>query len=80
METEEAAETAIKELNGREVKGRPMKVGSVFNFHFSVFNVLCSVFSVIGQMVSLHSSVFSVIGQMVSLQSSAFGVDHFVQS
>ncbi|XP_023338475.1 RNA-binding protein lark-like isoform X2 [Eurytemora carolleeae] len=26
METEEAAETAIKELNGREVKGRPMKV------------------------------------------------------
>lgn len=39
METEEAAETAIKELNGREVKGRPMKVGSVFS-------VLCSVFSV----------------------------------
>ena len=36
METEEAAETAIKELNGREVKGRPMKVGSVFS-------VLCSV-------------------------------------
>ena len=31
METEEAAETAIKELNGREVKGRPMKVGSVFS-------------------------------------------------
>ena len=29
METEEAAETAIKELNGREVKGRPMKVGLV---------------------------------------------------
>ena len=41
METEEAAETAIKELNGREVKGRPMKVGSVLNVHSLVTSVQC---------------------------------------
>ena len=40
METEEAAETAIKELNGREVKGRPMKVGSVLNVHSLVFSAI----------------------------------------
>ena len=60
METEEAAETAIKELNGREVKGRPMKVGSVFNVHCSVFNVLCSEVSVQCYWSNGQSSEFSV--------------------